>query len=259
MTQLLPEKCFISHSYKDAQIRDELIASLPDYVEPYVFPPITVKPHQLVSNVLIEAILGCPGLIYLNGGASAQSFWVAFERDYALRSGKAVYAADSSTLSISPHEGAPLDLPAFPSYHRQDYPRIKEIFTFLRQKRFFDLWVDTEEILPGTVWQDEISEALTERLGRGGYAVVFWSQAAASSKWVELEIAEAARGIADFNDRVLFVLLDNTPVPNFWLNFNEPCVQLYGDTERSTYHRMDDLVVRLYWLIYRNTQYRHLE
>ena len=57
-----------------------------------------------------------------------------------------------------------------------------------------------------------------------------------------------------FNDPVLFGLLEPCQLPEFWVQFNEPSVQLYGDADRSTTQRLDDLVVRLYWLIYRKTK-----
>lgn len=63
----LPRKCFISHAYLDAEVRDRLIATFPPHVEPFVFPPITVSPDRLVSTPLIEALLGCDGVIYLRG------------------------------------------------------------------------------------------------------------------------------------------------------------------------------------------------
>ena len=87
----LPQKCFISHSYKDAGARERLLAQLPKGVEPFVFPPIVVFPEEMVSNKLLDAINACSGLIYLQGGASTQSFWVALERDYALRQRKPVF------------------------------------------------------------------------------------------------------------------------------------------------------------------------
>ena len=63
----------------------------------------------------------------------------------------------------------------------------------------------------------------------------------------------ASEGIANFNDRVLFALLDDSPIPEFGTLYQEPSVQLYGDEKRPAAHRLDDLVVRLYWLIYRKT------
>src|SRR4030095_17207327 len=103
MNAQLPPKCFISHAYADAIARDTLIRSLPGDVEAIVFPPFVVQTDQFVSNRLIESLLACDGLIYLTGGASDRSFWVAFEGDYALRAGKQVFSADVHTLNITKH------------------------------------------------------------------------------------------------------------------------------------------------------------
>src|SRR4051812_13664879 len=116
----LPDKCFISHAYADAAARERLIRDLPDDVRPIVFPPIHAKPHEFVSKPLIEAILGCEGLIYFRGGASDKSFWVAFERDYALRSGKPVFSYDIRTSELSRDSDKPLDLAVFGSYSHRD-------------------------------------------------------------------------------------------------------------------------------------------
>src|SRR5262249_34660759 len=88
----LPHKCFISHSLQDTDARGRMLAHLPKSVEPFIFPPITLPPDRMVSTELITAILESDGLIYLKGGVSASSFWVAFERDYAQRAGKEVFA-----------------------------------------------------------------------------------------------------------------------------------------------------------------------
>lgn len=254
MHENLPAKCFISHAYADSATRDQLIQRLPHSIEVVVFPPITVKPHQFVSDRLIRAILDCDGLIYLRGGRSDYSFWVAFERDYALRAGKQVFAADPVTLDVVRDTGTPLDLAAFASYHRSDMPRVREIADYLIRERYFDLWMDYKDIKEGDNWQNVISESLADRLNRGGYAIIFWSRKASESLWVKQEIEMAAQGIANFNDRVLFALLDDCPIPKFWIQYQDPCVQLYGDKKRPAAHRLDDLVVRLYWLIYRKTK-----
>jgi hypothetical protein len=259
MTVTLPRKCFISHAYHDAKVRDRLIASFPPHVEPFVFPPITVSPDQLVSTPLIEALLACDGVVYLRGGASDASFWVAFERDYALRAGKPVFSADADTLKLTVHAGSPLDLATYASYQSQsDKDRVREIVTFMRRERHFDLW-DVDQIGPGTLWSEEIKHSMKERVERGGYVIVFWSRAAAGSKSIQEELSELANGIKRANDRVLFALLDDTPIPKFWLKFNDPAVQLFGENDRSAKQRLDDLVVRLYWLIFRNSEHRSLD
>jgi Protein of unknown function DUF72 len=156
MNVQLPPKCFISHAYADAIPRDGLIKSLPSDVEAIVFPPITVPPDQFVSNRLIESLLSCDGLIYLTGGASDSSFWVAFEHDYALRAGKQVFSADVHTLKITKHTGNALELAVFASYHRQDRARVREVADFLNRERYFDLWLDVPNIQVGANWQEEI-------------------------------------------------------------------------------------------------------
>jgi hypothetical protein len=255
----LPAKCFISHAYGDAPALDRLLAGLPAGVQTHVFPPIVVAPDQLVSTRLIEALLECDGLIYLSGGSSDASFWVAFERDYALRAGKQVFSADAGTLEVTRHLGNALDLATFGVYCQPDAPRVRDVAKFLKRERCFDLWLDVEDLQPGVRWDEEIKRSLEDKLNRGGYVIVFWSQYARESDWVRREIQRAAEGIPDFNDRVLFALLDDAPLPDFWLRFHEPAVQLYADGERAGAQRIDDLVVRLYWLIYRKTKHKHLD
>ncbi len=47
----LPAKCFISHAYRDAEAREQLLQTLPKSVDPVIFPPITVSPDQLVTHL----------------------------------------------------------------------------------------------------------------------------------------------------------------------------------------------------------------
>lgn len=254
-----PQRCFISYAYADAEACDRLLASLPRHVEPVVFPPITVAPDELVSNELIESLLACDALIYVRGDHSDRSFRVAFERDYALRAGKEVFTGSIDGFTLEPHLSQPLDLATFAIYHRQDEAQIRGIAAFLKSQRHFDLWLDVEDLQAGTNWEETIRSALEDRLSRGGLTIVFWSHAAAASEFMRAEIQRAAEGIANFNNRVLFALLEDVPIPDFWFRFQEPTVRLYGDEERSALHRQDDLVVRLYWLIFRNTEQRLLE
>jgi hypothetical protein len=254
MKTSLPAKCFISHSYADSAARDRLIGTLPHSVSPVVFPPINARPHEFVSKHLIDALLRCDGLIYLRGGASDKSFWVAFERDYVLRTGRAVFSYDIGTGEIAPDTARPLDLAVYASYHRGDKEKVRSICKFLGEERSFDVWLDITSIRPGTLFEDEIKEGLADRLNRGGYMMVFWSHSASRAEWIEDELKTAASQIDRLNDRVLFALLEPCSLPTFWMRFNEPSVQLFGDRARPETHRVDDLMVRLYWLIYRKTR-----
>lgn len=238
-------KYFISHSYKDVQVRDNIIKKLPSGMEPFIFPPINAKPDEFVNSHLIEAILSCDGLIYLRGGHSEKSFWVAFERDYALRIGMPVYAADPNTLKIELDKSQSLDLAIFSTYSSKDRTQINKITEYLSSQRYFDVWIDVEKLLPGQDWFSEIKNGLDQTVRRGGYTVVFWSKNLGNTGRYSYQ------GIK--NNHVLVALLDNTPLPKDLANV-EPIVQLYEDASLTSIHRLDNLVVNLYWLIYRNSK-----
>src|SRR5262249_39783191 len=152
-------------------------------------------------------------------------------------------------------QSAPLDLAVFASYAHHDRANVTDICKFLGEQRSFDIWLDSKDVALRTLWQNEIEEGLADRLTRGGYVIAFWSHGASRSQYLERQIASAAAAAAGerINDRVLFARLDPSPLPDFWLRYQEPFVQIYGDAERPKTHRIDDLVVRLYWLIYRKT------
>jgi hypothetical protein len=251
-----PGQYFISHSYGDAPVRDHLIGRLPPGMKPFVFPPISVRPEEFVSNHLIEAILACDGLIYLEGGNSAKSFWVAFERDFALRSGMPVFAADPNTLSIRRDWSEPLDLVVYLSYTRRDKEAAENITRFLRDERHFNVWMDSTDIPPSVDWVRQIEGQITDAIYRGGYEIVLWSKYSSSSKFIDQEMKSARRSASTVDhDRILFACLDAEPLPaSLPREYQALAVQLYGDEVFSDTHRLDDLIVRLYWLIYRNTR-----
>jgi hypothetical protein len=148
-----------------------------------------------------------------------------------------------------------LDLAVFADYvHNDDQRRVRWICEFLYKERYFDLWLDEKDIPVGSLWREDIQNGLADRLNRGGYVILFWSREAGRFEYIEKQLATVASGMQGFNDRVLFALLEPCNLPQFWMEFQEPYVQLYGDSERSEIHRIDDLVVRLYWLIYRKTK-----
>lgn len=233
----------------------------------------------MVSNSLIEEILDNDALIYLEGGSSDHSFWVAFERDYALRAGKPVFAFDPQTKTFRRCQEKPLKLPVFISHSPYDRDQVNEIVRFMRENRFFD--ATSFSFLPSTgvsrsrpVPADKrIRETIIEKISRGGYLVAFLSKHAQQSSFVQDEVQLALEFGSYYAPdesnpnfrRVLLALLDDTSLPD-WLADRmrtEPDsvvkpVQLYGDKTLSTINRVDDLIVRLYWLIYRNTRQNSL-
>jgi len=257
----MPHKCFISHSYRDADARDRLLSLLPRSVEAVVFPPIMVEPDKYISSKLIEAILGCQGLIYLTREASAESFWVSFERDFALRAKKQVYAYDQTKETLTPDTGVPARMPIYTCYARLDHHAVQRIVQFLCNERdVANVW--SEVNISKFIRNQDATRmaALDYCANSGGYVVVFWSQHSYDDQPMMQEIEMAKDAM--FGSRFLVAQLDDTPVPKMLfppdLNFasvhsitpRTEQVQLYGDDVQSQAHRIDDLVVRLYWLIY---------
>ena len=188
----LPRRLFISHAYADQAVCDRLIAVLPADAETIIYPPIVVPPQEMVSTPLIRALRDCDGLIYLKGGASDRSFWVAFERDYALRMGKPVFEADPNTMVVTRTTEKPLQLPVFASYHRADRDRVTQVCNFMREERNFDIWLDAEMLQASEAWHEAIHEAIAKYVDRG-YLVAFWSYIAVNSKFMRKRDSACSR------------------------------------------------------------------
>lgn len=253
MNRALPKKCFISHSYRDIEDTHLLLEMLPPKITPYLFPEITVTPDEMVSNNLIQAILACDGVIYINGGLWAASFRVAFERDFDKRAKLPVFEFQPATKEIKFDQTPPLHLPVFPSYSKQDRMRVDQILRVMRSERYFDIFIP-QEMPAGSAWADETSNAIDSRLRDGGYVVAFLSVAAVSSAFVKREINSA---LSENSDRLILAWIDHPqvmpsdfPVPQTqWLVLNR-----LDDPHSLNWNEIDRLIVILYWRIYRNTR-----
>ncbi len=98
-----------------------------------------MRPNKLVSNELIKAILDQDGLIYLEGSHSARSFWVAFERDYALQAGKVTASFDPNVQEFRLSTAKPMDLPLYASYAVEDKRQVLDLLAFMRKERHFNI------------------------------------------------------------------------------------------------------------------------
>lgn len=244
MIDIPPGKYFISHSYKDATVRDNFLKTLPLQVTPYIFPPISVSPLEFVSSTLIGAILACDALIYLNEGFSSHSFWVAFERDYALRAGKPVFSYTPSTDTFIKRTDPPLDLAIYPSFARPQTQDVWPILEFMRKQRHFDAWIDKEQgIIPMGDLTRVLEAGMESIFDRGGYVVTFLG-----SFISEYVIAETKKGLEQ--QRLIVAGLGVQP-PDFMQEDHDVFVQLMENGQINN-NRIDDLIVRLYWLIFRN-------
>jgi hypothetical protein len=249
----MPSPCFISHAYADNEMVRDLVKRLPKRVSPVIFPPISVTPEQRVSDDLVGAILECPGLVYIASGSSAESVWVTFERDYALRAGKLVFSYAGKTHRFAADRSAPLDLPVFPSYSREDMKRVHQMTHFMKEERHFDIWT-TEDIKPGTDFRQEHEGAIEARLSRGGYVVAFISDNAVRSDFVKRELAIAAE---KWPEQILPALLDPVDLSLLpaALLMRTPVV-IHQDFDHGgaiNWNGVDDLIVRIHDLVYRNS------
>ncbi|MCB9452657.1 MAG: hypothetical protein H6672_14560 [Anaerolineaceae bacterium] len=231
-------------------MRDEMIKQLPDSVEPFIFPPISVSPQDFVSNSLIEAILGCDGVIYLEGGYSAKSFWVAFERDYALRAKKTVFRYDAQTMIFSKHGFPPLDLLIIYTYTKHDETKFNFIWQYMSQQRYFATpWIDIKPEVEGVSWWQSVTDNFKNSLNKGAFFVSFWSKATSEFQFKEFEYV-ASLG---FSDRNVLALLEDIELERGFSNHPAHLkVPLWADKNLSHENKIDDLIVRLYWLIFRN-------
>ena len=160
-------KCFISHSYADAENLQTLLDILPERVEPVVFARVAPNPDYPVSDGIIPQILECESLIYLKGGASALSFWVSFEKDYALRSGLKVFGFDPAQGVLSREESEPFQLDLQVLYHRGDANRVNELFDWMENERNFQLDRNVSRTQFGGV-KGDLVVTLEDMLTQGG-------------------------------------------------------------------------------------------
>ena len=249
-----PGKYFISHSYEDVSIVADLKNNLPFWMVPVIFPPRKVNRDQVVSNTLMSTIRKCQGLIYLRGGASDSSFWVAMERDYALRLKKRVYSFNSVPEKLSRVKLPPLDLRVFHAFSKPDSQDVSEVTNFMRE-RHFQTAGDVKDFFDTAInsFENMVTKAMQSVKAVGAYVIVYWSGEVESSNWMRFEFDLAMR---EYPDRVLVVQLYDTPLPKWIVDRIkiDNIVKLMENQDFSRRQKIDDLIVRIYWLIYKNTQ-----
>ncbi len=236
---------FVSYSYLDGAGLQRLKDLRLPGVELRPFPPISVSPSQMVSDDLLSAINACSSFVFINTQSSRGSRWVALETDYARRIGKRVFSFEPDSGALRRDGAKAMDLPVFPSYSRKDASQVQEVLSLMKNERFFDVFMDTEEILPGDAFAARIESGLSRRLERGGYAVLFLTINTAHSVWVQREIEQV---VGKFPEQVLPVLVGEGSLPEVLAN--RQVLQIRRRPESGLDMRdVDDVIVWLYWLI----------
>jgi hypothetical protein len=167
----LPRRCFISHAYQDKGGLKSLLATLPDHVEPVIFPRRDPDPESAVSNGIVVTILDCPGLIYIDSGISQKSFWVSFERDYALRADRAVFAYDPQIQQFRRDTSPPLTLEIQVVSHWKDDEKVERLISWMADERHFVIEGQRLRTRSGG-FSGDVMVLMEELLRRGG--VVLW-------------------------------------------------------------------------------------
>ena len=172
---------FISHSYRDAAARDALVAKLPPHVAPFIFPEIVVTPEQRVSDDLVREVRKSQGLVYLDGGESAASFWVAFERRFALGLGMPVIAFDPISRRFAKSTASAVDPPCsfvWNQANARDSGIVQAVSRWLISERRLDLTSSLPRtgLPPSSV--SDTAETFDAKQRGGGTIVLFLSEAA---------------------------------------------------------------------------------
>jgi hypothetical protein len=174
---------FIAHSYKDEEQLSSLRGGLPAWMDPIVFPPIIVSPEEAVTDSLVSAITGCDGLIYLTGEASRASFWPNFERRFAQRLYKPVFAYDAARHALV-RDRASAEVAVAPLWNSaipRDHSIASEICRWLGAQR----QVGTEEYVKWseTIRYGESRDSLRTKVSFGAPVVLFVSNQSCREPW----------------------------------------------------------------------------
>ena len=282
----LPGRCFVSHSYQDSDVVAKLQKKKGMHDKLVHFPRVEPDPSHAVSEGIATQILGCDALIYVREGASASSFWVSFERDYALRAGRPVYAYSPTADALVRDTSSPLDLDLRVMFHRDDEERIAALFEWMKTQRHVDLEEARSRSPHGGITGDlilQLQELLVEGgpilwLGSVRVAMPMNSFAVEMAPWLlsnvpefrtdfiesqlhehsqdddlqdEQYVAEANEDFYREMDPYIFtpeiaVRIDPS-LPKSWQP--QGCAfldLLQGDTESFNPSRVDDLIIRLY-------------
>jgi len=199
----------------------------------------------MVSNELLSAINACASFIFINTLSSRGSRWVVLETDYARRIGKRVYSFEPDSGTLRRDRAKAMDLPVFPCYSRNDASQVQEVLSLMKNERYFDVFMDAEEILPGGDFASQIESGLCRRLERGGYAVFFLTINAVRSIWVQREIEHV---VSTFPEQVLPILVGEALLPKELTNRQALRIHRLSESELDM-RDIDDVIVWLYWLI----------
>jgi hypothetical protein len=281
---------FIAHSYGDVAALERLKqCKLPMRASPRIFPPIVVSPDQRVSDDLMGAIRSDDGLVYLRTERSLNSFWVAFERNYALKLKKPVYAFDPERSKFERDRAAAIDPIVAVNWNlaiEHDSLAVRDIAEHLFRKHTFEIRGDKWQRLDNDFRQMlDHPEGLRSKIEKGGVILLFLSNESVdggfhdyvdpftrdrANKDCETPIGYTNARFAELpSDRTLFIWLDSPDIPRLEAKIAAYGRQTWGayvdviraalsqgkkcvvrENGEMNWNRVDDIMVRTFHLAY---------
>lgn len=263
---VVPSLPFISHSYADKDAVEELRKLLPEWCRPIVFEPIRVPPHEFVSEKLISGVLGANGLIFIDSPTSNASFWTAFERDLAVRKNKKMVRFDPNTRSLTPYEVRPRKLWVAHLYHPDDASDVSKVMRWLVDERSFEAFDDVNHPpsaqIPPFAMQDveKRRSFLFSIRSFGAVYLLFLSKKLMADPALR---AHAAQQVTDHPGSTMVCWLDRPqaffPPREVRILKRLPKERTYRFTARPldagfSVNQLDDLCVRLFWIIHQGRE-----
>ncbi len=96
----------------------------------------------------------------------------------------------------------------FLSHNSKDKPTVRSVATQLQLMKI-NVWLDEWNLQPG----DMLTMSISDALDNCDTILVFWSESAAQSNWVNAEINSAITQSITHGKKVIPIILDSTPLP----------------------------------------------
>ena len=259
----IPTYLFISHAYDDDNALGALLEVLPKHVRPVIFEAINVPPTETVSEKLINGLLGSEGLIWIDSKLSNNSFWTAFEKDLACRKEKHIFKFDPFTKKITPYRIKPRNLWIAHLYHQSDLGDVNNVMNWLVNERSFEAIDDPKRfgndlnLCFSELEPQERNLRLLSFRSFGAIYLIFISKSFMQDSQL---LTHAIEQLEIHSQSTIICWLDQPDN----ISKNKLLGNLRNISEINSYifktrplntnfdkHQLDDLMVRLYWFIYK--------
>ena len=214
-----------------------------------------VTAEQRVSDDLVDAILRCDGLIYVQSENTSKSLWVNFEKDFALRNGRPVFRFDPMRLTFRRDRSKPV-VPKIVTWSWGDPERsqalLNDVYDHLYTRNFVLNQSGSAQIPKDSrVFEDFLNNNIVH-LSAGAQLIIF---ACNGGPYTDNDLGFFAHKCRGFESQTIIAALEPLQEGEgsilHWSK-NAATVALYGSIEGPPidWRRVDDLIVRLFSMMY---------